>query len=515
LNASGEEAQDRFALAVIVFQLLNFGIHPFTGRPANDRVPTDVPSRIAARLYAYGLKPNPQLSPTPSSGHAAMPADLRQLFDRAFEGTGVARPSPVEWGAALRPYAQRASLKLVKCTSDGEHQHFAGLPCAACARAALISRAKQAAPPASSTIAPATTAVAALLRAAGYPARAPTPTRPAHTGFGRKPFKPILPPSYQNPPTPPPVRYQPPRFQYPPAPSQINVPPRWALVLVLACMFAAVYGFVQSARRVNGLVPAGQGYVPPPSAAAPSPPPPPAVAAVSVDPQAYKGPIAEERRGVDFAGPPSYSDIDLTREAAESVITGAANDDRELVERSMSTLQRQPRTQALPDAAQRRQAANRFAAFVAQAPYPPAARDAGLLGSYAQLQEQPYDAEAACEWSWLALLEGNRGYARTGFLRTIWADPQYACGWLGLSAIADDAASTYGSLVMAETLRFPEEDLVARDRLVEARFQLDSDGLRRWQVIDARARLRVAELRGEQVPAQIARRAEQMLPRRR
>src|SRR4249919_587470 len=46
-----EGAQDCFALAVVVFQLLNFGIHPFSGRPDSDRVPTDVPGRIAGRFY--------------------------------------------------------------------------------------------------------------------------------------------------------------------------------------------------------------------------------------------------------------------------------------------------------------------------------------------------------------------------------------------------------------------------------------------------------------------------------
>ena len=135
----GEEQQDRFALAVVIFQLLNFGIHPFTGRPANDRVPTDIPGRIAHHCYAYGLRANPDLSPGPVSGHRAMPSDLRLLFDRAFEGAGSARPSAAEWAGVLKVYAQRASHHLAICSRNGEHQHFAGMPCAACARAALIA----------------------------------------------------------------------------------------------------------------------------------------------------------------------------------------------------------------------------------------------------------------------------------------------------------------------------------------------------------------------------------------
>jgi len=144
LTTAGELAQDRFALAVVVFQLLNFGIHPFTGRPAHDAVPTDIPSRIAGRWYAHGIRPNPSLLPTPSSGHAAMPAELRALFDRAFENAGGTRPSADEWANVLRGYAQRAAGKLVVCRREVAHQHFAGLQCAACARADKIAVAQRA-----------------------------------------------------------------------------------------------------------------------------------------------------------------------------------------------------------------------------------------------------------------------------------------------------------------------------------------------------------------------------------
>ena len=143
LTPQGEETQDRFALAVVVFQLLNFGIHPYTGRPASDRIPTDIPGRIGRRCYAYGLRAHADMAPSPVSGHASLPADLRQLFDRAFEGLGGNRPGAMEWAAALRTYAQRSSLRLVTCGKDAAHQHFAGQPCAACARTALITDTRQ------------------------------------------------------------------------------------------------------------------------------------------------------------------------------------------------------------------------------------------------------------------------------------------------------------------------------------------------------------------------------------
>jgi hypothetical protein len=138
---SNEESQDRFALAVIVFQLLNFGIHPFTGRPTSDRTPTDIPGRIAHRCYAYGLRANREMAPNLASGHAAMPLELRNLFDRAFSATGMSRPSADDWVSRLRAYGRRSTGLLVACRANARHQHFAGLPCAACTREGLLTRA--------------------------------------------------------------------------------------------------------------------------------------------------------------------------------------------------------------------------------------------------------------------------------------------------------------------------------------------------------------------------------------
>lgn len=139
--AAGEEIQDRFALAVVVFQLLNFGIHPFSGKPVDGKVPTELAGRIREGCYAYGVQPNPRIAPNPTSGHTMMPAELRRMFDRAFAGPGEARPTAVEWAQALRGYALRDAGGLQACAADASHQHFAGFPCAACARAALIAKA--------------------------------------------------------------------------------------------------------------------------------------------------------------------------------------------------------------------------------------------------------------------------------------------------------------------------------------------------------------------------------------
>jgi hypothetical protein len=140
-----EESQDRFALAVVVFQLLNFGIHPHSGRPRADHLPTDIPGRIARGLYAYGAEPHPKMAPSPASGHLAMPAELRAMFDRAFGGAVRDRPAARAWAELLRGYAQRSSGQLVACAQDGDHQHFAGMACATCSRNRLMHQAEAAA----------------------------------------------------------------------------------------------------------------------------------------------------------------------------------------------------------------------------------------------------------------------------------------------------------------------------------------------------------------------------------
>ncbi|WP_071077460.1 hypothetical protein [Janthinobacterium lividum] len=145
MPAGTELAQDRFALAVIIFQLLNFGIHPYSGRPGNAQVATDIPGRIRDGCYAYGVKRHKQLAPNATSGHALMPPELRAMFDRAFSPSPQPqRPSAADWAQLLRGFAQRSGGKLVVCTVNSEHQHFAGQGCAACARDKVIVAAGQA-----------------------------------------------------------------------------------------------------------------------------------------------------------------------------------------------------------------------------------------------------------------------------------------------------------------------------------------------------------------------------------
>ena len=124
------EAQDLFALAVIIFRLLNNGIHPFQARLGKGLKSGTLQDMINAGYYAYGLKSSPKYKPAGQSVHAYFPDDIRGLFDRAFKSS--ARPSAESWRDALRNYADPSSGKLSRCDKHPEeHGHF-GKGCGWC-----------------------------------------------------------------------------------------------------------------------------------------------------------------------------------------------------------------------------------------------------------------------------------------------------------------------------------------------------------------------------------------------
>ena len=104
---------DTFALAVLIFQLLMQGYHPFNGRWLRAGEPPDIGRRIRAGMYAYGggrdLAPPPAAPPL-----AVLPRAARTALDRTF-GPGIGRPEERpdarQWVAVLQ-----ASLgELVPC----------------------------------------------------------------------------------------------------------------------------------------------------------------------------------------------------------------------------------------------------------------------------------------------------------------------------------------------------------------------------------------------------------------
>lgn len=134
--------QDRFALAVVLFQLLNFGIHPFQGIPNPNVDAQGDDDKVKARLYPYGIAPNRMMAPKKSSVHGLFPTRLRQLFDQAF--LGRERPSARQWQEVL--LSLQGGDGTVRCQvhpSNPEHGGFIGKGCLVCFRNKFIHVAPQ------------------------------------------------------------------------------------------------------------------------------------------------------------------------------------------------------------------------------------------------------------------------------------------------------------------------------------------------------------------------------------
>lgn len=134
------DAQDRFALAVLIFQILNRGIHPFQGvlvSPPPDGDGT-LGNRIRNGHYAYGLHENPTVRPVPHSDHDCIPRATRLLLDRALQPeSSSTRPTANEWRKHFDDYLRTRKNPFEKCTARPEslmHIHFAGHPCPECRR---------------------------------------------------------------------------------------------------------------------------------------------------------------------------------------------------------------------------------------------------------------------------------------------------------------------------------------------------------------------------------------------
>jgi DNA-binding helix-hairpin-helix protein with protein kinase domain len=110
--------QDTFALAVLIFQFLFGGRHPFSGRPVGDRDFGDISANIRAYRYAYasdaqrrGLTP-----PKGSVPVSTMTPTVALMFERAFT-TNDARPRADEWRAALEEMISRKA----RCAHNSGH----------------------------------------------------------------------------------------------------------------------------------------------------------------------------------------------------------------------------------------------------------------------------------------------------------------------------------------------------------------------------------------------------------
>ena len=118
-----EPHHDAFGLAVIVFQLLFVGRHPFAGRYAG---PGDMPIERAIKegRFAYSSRSGetrmepPPFVPTLTD----VTPEVAQAFEKAFSGDGSQfdrRPAPAEWVSLLEKF----EAELIPCQFDSSHHH--------------------------------------------------------------------------------------------------------------------------------------------------------------------------------------------------------------------------------------------------------------------------------------------------------------------------------------------------------------------------------------------------------
>jgi DNA-binding helix-hairpin-helix protein with protein kinase domain len=131
------EVQDRFALATIIFRLLNYGIHPFASISANRHAyPTELSGRIKLGLYPYGRIPSLTVRATPASVHESFPDSIRDLFDRSFAAGTATRASAYEWATVLASFANKSAGNMSRCQKG--HLQFAGRSCPTCRRESIL-----------------------------------------------------------------------------------------------------------------------------------------------------------------------------------------------------------------------------------------------------------------------------------------------------------------------------------------------------------------------------------------
>lgn len=124
----GEE-QDKFALAVMIFKLLNNGIHPFSGIPRKSDVEMlTIQNRIENYHYAYGLWPDSYQAPHPYTIHEYFDKKTLELFERAFV-KGEERPSAKEW----QEHLWHVMHHLKPCRKNPAHAYFTSKGCGLCA----------------------------------------------------------------------------------------------------------------------------------------------------------------------------------------------------------------------------------------------------------------------------------------------------------------------------------------------------------------------------------------------
>ena len=132
---------DRFALAIVVYQLLMEGTHPFRGIYTGPGEKPQVETCISQGYFLHNTNRNVPLRPVPSAVEwNTLHEDIRALFRKCFEDGHAdpqTRPSPRDWVDGL----DEAMRSLRQCARNASHWHFDNQPsCTWCVREVAVGR---------------------------------------------------------------------------------------------------------------------------------------------------------------------------------------------------------------------------------------------------------------------------------------------------------------------------------------------------------------------------------------
>lgn len=121
---------DNFGLAILIFQLLFFGRHPYSG-VYSGKEDMPIEKAISEFRFAYSRTSHlKSIAPPPNSvGLSVIPGDVGGFFEQAFSEAGArpeGRPGAGDWWDSLESLEQ----KMRQCNADSVHMYYSGL--AAC-----------------------------------------------------------------------------------------------------------------------------------------------------------------------------------------------------------------------------------------------------------------------------------------------------------------------------------------------------------------------------------------------
>ena len=121
--------QERFALSVTLFQLLNNGIHPFQFKYKSQKYALTREENIREERYVYNNKNKKYGEPSPSSIHSFFTDKMLDYFNESF--SSVDRPSAKEWLEELEKFTNKKNIQSFRCPKNDNHFNF-GKGCGDC-----------------------------------------------------------------------------------------------------------------------------------------------------------------------------------------------------------------------------------------------------------------------------------------------------------------------------------------------------------------------------------------------